>query len=198
MFISTKTTLVPVFIVKSGKPYFHVYSETDNRYVEHHNDDNRYKFGEIYKEDEYQMDAEYFISLITDDDIKRAASQLLGLRPKADSEHPAAVIIRENHSARKEHCTHLEWQKVSYKGTFQFFANADPTKVPETEGTVIDATKNYEVYFSPISAIKAVKTSLEGIIKQMVAQAIERENAEKAEIETAKPIISKILKAQEI
>ena len=198
MFISTKTTLVPVFTVKSGNPYFHVYSEIDNRYVEHLTDDNRYKFGEIYNEHEYQMDEEDFISLITDDDIKRAASKLLDLRPKADSEHPAAVIIRENNRSSKEHCTNLEWHKVSYKGTFQFFANADSTKVPETEGTAIGSAENYEVYFSPITAIKAVKTSLEGIIKQMVAQATERENAEKAEIEKAKPILSKILKAQEI
>lgn len=198
MFISTKTTLVPVFTVKSGKPYFHVYSEIDDRYVEHLTDDNHYKFGEIYNEHEYQMDDEDFIMLITDDDIKRAASKLLDLRPKADSEHPAAVIIREHNSFRKEHCTDLEWQKVSYKGTFQLFANADPTKVPETEGTAIGASKNYEVYFSPITAIKAVKTSLEGVIKQMVAKATERENAEKAEIEKAKTIISQIIKAQEI
>ena len=198
MFVTTKTALDPVFIVKGGKPYFYVYSENDNRYVEHRTDDNRYKFGEVYKEGEYDMEEEEFIPLITDNDIKRAASKLLDLRPKADSEHPAAVIIRENNSSKKEHCTYLEWYKVSYKGTIKFFANSDPTKVPETEGTAIGYGNNNEVYFSPITAIKAVKKSLEGIITKMIVQANEREKAEQAEIERAKPLINQILKAQEI
>ena len=197
MLISSKAKLVPVLTSTNLKPYFRIYSVNDRRYVEYRKHDKDNAFGEIYREGRFDMDKEVFINLTCDANLKKAAKRLLELRPNLDSEYPAAVLLCDHIVTEK--CTNeVEWRKVSIDGTFTLFNGADPEPVPPNDGDHISSRIDSQVFFSPMSVIKMVKAELDAAIVEMLSEAKEREDKEKALLKKAKPLIDKIIKAQEI
>lgn len=80
----------------------------------------------------------------------------------------------------------------------KLFSNAEPINITDKEdGDVYNGTKT-EIYFSPISAITAVKNYLENVCNDITSEAADREAKEQQDILRAKPFIDKINNAQEI
>jgi hypothetical protein len=192
MLISSKAKLIPVLSFMTGLPYFHIYSVTDRRFVEHSKTEKNSAFGEIYREGRYNMDKAVFINLTNDANLKKAAQKLITLRPKATEEYPASILLWNDRTRE------IEWRKVSKEGKFTLFNGADDDDVPETEGVKIESSSDYVVYFSPLTAIKDAQDAFDADIKEMLGAAKEREDEARAVLKKAKPLIDKIIKAQEI
>jgi hypothetical protein len=195
MFVSSKATLVPcVTFTLIGNIRFHVYSTTDEKFVEF-NGDMHYK-NMHYKKGEFIEDiaAPTQVPLLLTDDntVRQAAKELLKYRPEPVGDDVAAVMLRD------EDTTCIHWYRVSNKGMLKLFANADPIDITNMEdGDVFNNCKT-EIFFSPISAINTVKNYLENVCNDILREAAEREAKEQQDIIQAKSFIDKIQKAQEI
>lgn len=189
MFVSSTSTLVPCITVNPVK--FHVYSETDNKFVEYI--DNRYyKKGECLNDDDAPLGLGTPIYLTDDESVRQAAKELLKSRPEPFGDDVAAVMLRDRDMP------FINWYPVSNKGTLKLFANADPIDITDKEdGDIYNGAKT-EIYFSPISAINAVKNYIENVCNDITREAAAREAKEQQDILQAKSFIDKIKKAQEI
>lgn len=190
MFVSSKSTLVPcVTFNHLGNIFFHVYSTTDEKFVEFKGD-KHYKKGEFIEDNEAPAKVPLFLT--DDETVRQAAKELLKYRPEPVGNDVAAVMLRDSDT------TDIHWYRVSNKGMLKLFANADPIDITNMEdGDVFDNCKT-EIYFSPISAISTVKNYLENVCNDILREAAEREAKEQQEIRQAKSFIDKIKKAQEI
>ena len=188
MFVSSTATLVPC-VTFSRDIRFHVFSATDSKFVEFIGDKYNKK-GEFLKDNDAPTNDPIFL---TDDEVVRqAAKELMKYRPEPFGDDVAAVMLRDTDSP------FIHWYRVSKKGTIKLFANADPIDITDKEdGDVYDGTKT-EIYFSPISAINAVKNYIENVCNDITSEAAAREAKEQQEILNAKSFIDKIKKAQEI
>lgn len=189
MFVSSKSKLVPCVTSKGGDVMFHVFSTTDEKFVEF-NGDKYYKKGEFIKDDDSPSIAPLLLN--DDEDVRQAAKELLKSRPKPFGDDVAAVMLRDTDS------TFINWYRVTNKGQIKPFSNADPIDITDKEdGDNYNGTKT-QIFFSPISAINTVKNYLENVCNDIINEAVERENKENQDILNAKPFIDKIHKAQEI
>lgn len=190
MFVSSTSTLVPcVTFTRNSDIRFHIYSTTDEKFVEF-GDDRHYKKGEFLDDN----DAPTIVPLFLTDDntVRQAAKELLKSRPEPFGDDVAAVMLRNRDT------TGIIWYRVNNKGMLKLFSNADPINITDkTEGDVYDGT-SAEIYFSPISAITAVKNYLENVCNDIIREAADRDAKEQQDILRAKPFIDKIKKAQEI
>ena len=189
MFVSSKSTLVPCVTFKGGDIMFYVYSTTDEKFVEFKGD-KYYKKGEFLKDN----DRPSIVPLILndDEDVRKAAKELLRSRPEPFGHEVAAVMLRDTDS------TGIHWYSVTNKGTLKLFGNADPIDITDKEdGDNYNGTKT-QIFFSPITAINTVKNYLENVCNDIIAEAVDRENKEQQDILNAKSFIDKIKKAQEI
>lgn len=190
MFVSSISTLVPcVTVTRNHDIRFHIYSTTDNKFVEYIGDEY-YKKGEFLKD----SDSPYIAPLFLTDDntVRQAAKELLRSRPEPFGDNVAAVMLRNSDT------TDIIWYRVNNKGMLKLFSNAEPINITDkTEGDVYDGTST-EIYFSPISAINAVKNYLENVCNDITSEAADREAKESQDIRQAKSFIDKIKKAQEI
>lgn len=195
MFVSSTSNLVPcVTFTKVSGIQFHVYSTTDKKFVEYIGD-KFHKKGEFLEGDDAPINVPLFLTddfLTGVEAIRQAAKELLKSRPEPYGDNVAAVMLRDHDSP------YIHWFGVSNKGTIKLFANADPIDITDKEdGDLYDGTKT-EIYFSPISAINAVKNYIENVCNDILREAAEREAKEQREILNAKSFIDKIKKAQEI
>lgn len=210
MFVSSTSKLIPcVTFTRVSGIMFHVYSETDKKFVEYIGDKisknsnaslvalggnyggcKRYKKGECYEGNDAPTETPIFL---TDDDaVRQAAKELLKSRPEPFGDEVASVMLRDQDT------TYIHWYRVTNKGMLKLFSNADPIDITNMEdGDVYNKGKT-EIFFSPISAINTVKNYLENVCNDIIAEAIEREAKEASEILNAKSFIEKINKAQEI
>lgn len=190
MFVSSKSTIVPcVTFSKNGEISFHAFSITDDKFVE-------FKGDKYYKKGEVQSDTDASVNvplLLTDDEaVRQAAKELLKSRPEPFGHEVAAVMLRDNDS------TGIHWYSVTNKGTLKLFGNSDPIDITDKEdGDNYNGTKT-QIFFSPISAITAVKNYIKNICQGIIAEAAEREAKEASDILKAQSFIEKIHKAQEI
>lgn len=190
MFVSSKSTLVPcVTFNHIGNIRFHVYSTTDEKFVEF-TGDKHYKKGECLEDNDAPTQSPIFLT--DDETVRQAAMELLKYRPEPVGADVAAVMLRDSDT------TYINWYRVSNKGMLKLFANADPIDITDMEdGDVFDNCKT-EIFFSPISAINTVKNYLENVCNDILREAAEREAKEASCILQAKSFIDKIKKAQEI
>lgn len=189
MFVSSTSTLVPCVTFKGGEIRFHVYSTTDEKFVEFHGD-KYYKKGEFHNDGDAPTTVPLFLT--DDETVRQAAKELMKSRPEPFGSEVAAVMLRDEGS------TGIHWYRVSNKGTLKLFGNADPIGITEMEdGDTYSGTKT-QIFFSPISAIDTVKNFLENVCNDIITEAVEREAKEQQEILYAKSFIDKIKKAQEI
>jgi len=190
MFVSSTSTLVTcVTFTKVSGIQFHVYSTTDEKFVEYIGD-KFHKKGEFLEGDDAPTNVPLFLT--DDNTVRQAAKELLKFRPEPYGDDVAAVMRRDHDSP------YIHWYSVSNKGTIKLFANADPIDITDKEdGDLYEGTKT-EIYFSPISAINAVKNYLENVCNDILREAAEREAKEQRDILHAKAFIDKIKKAQEI
>jgi hypothetical protein len=193
MLISSKAKLVPVMTSTSTRlyPYFRVYSETDRLYVAHTESDPDGNFGSC----KYSDPDEQRIKLTNSDNIKKAARKLLEVRPKATASYPVSVIFLKSDSVD---CTEIKWVPVDIKGNAMPFDGMDSFPIPQTEGESYCKNSVYKVYYSPVSAINTVVDYLTNCIGRMVELAKQTEDQEALDIATAKPLLERIIKAQEI
>ena len=195
MFVSSTATLVPcVTFTKKHEIRFHVYSTTDKKFVEYVGD-MYYQKGELLKDNDAPTTVPLFLTddyLTADEAIRQAAKELLKSRPEPFGDSVAAVMLRDRDT------TFIHWYRVSNKGTIKLFANADPVDsiINKEDGDIYANTT--EIFFSPISAINAVKNYLENVCNDILREAAEREAKEQSDILHAKSFIDKIKKAQEI
>lgn len=189
MFVSSNSMLAPCVTFNNlGNIRFHVFSTTDNKFVEYIGN-KAYKKGEFLATKDAPSNA--FIFLTDDNTVRQAAKELLKYRPLVGDDG-AAVMLRDQDS------TNIHWYRVSNKGMIKFFSNADPIDITDMEdGDVFDNSKT-EIFFSPISAINAVKNYIENVCNDIISEAAEHEAKEQQEILNAKSFIDKIKKAQEI
>lgn len=195
MFVSSTSTLVPcVTFTKVSGIQFHVYSTTDQKFVEYIGD-KFHKKGEFLEGDDAPTTVPFFLTddyLTADEAVRQAAKELLKFRPEPYGDDVAAVMLRDHDSP------YIHWYSVSNKGTLKLFANADPIDITDKEdGDIYEGTKT-EIYISPISAINAVKNYIENVCNDILREAAAREAKEQQEILNAKSFIDKIKKAQEI
>ena len=190
MFVSSKSTLVPcVTFSKTGDIYFYVYSTTDEKFVEF-NGDKYCKKGEFLKDNDKPANVPLILN--DDEDVRKAAKELLKSRPEPFGDEVAAVMLRDTDS------TFINWYIVNNKGMLKPFNNADPIDITDKEdGDNYNGTKT-QIFFSPITAINTVKNYLENVCNDIIAEAVERENKEASDILKAQSFIDKIKKAQEI
>ena len=189
MFVSSTSTLVPCVTFKGGDIHFHVYSTTDEKFVEFIGDKYNKK-GEFLQKIDAPTEVPLFLT--DDDTVRQAAKKLLKSRPELFGDNVAAVMLRDQDSP------FIHWYRVSNKGTIKLFANADPIDITDKEdGDIYEGTKT-EIYISPISAINAVKNYIENVCNDILHEAAAREAKEQQEILNAKSFIDKIKKAQEI
>ena len=190
MFVNSKSKLVPcVTFNHLGDIRFHVFSTTDNKFVEF-NGDKHYKKGEFLESIDAPINA--FTMLTDDEAVRQAAKELLKYRLEPYGDDVAAVMLRDQDT------TNIHWYRVSNKGMLKLFANADPIDITDMEdGDVFDNCKT-EIFLSPISAINTVKNYLENVCNDILREAAEREAKEQQDILQAKSFIDKIQKAQEI
>jgi hypothetical protein len=190
MFVSSTATLVPcVTFTKNHEIRFHVYSTTDSKFVEYVGD-MYYQKGELLKDNDAPTTVPLFLT--NEEAVRQAAKELLKSRPEPYGDDVAAVMLRDRDT------TFIHWYRVSNKGTIKLFANADPVDsiINKEDGDIYANTT--EIYFSPISAINAVKNYLENVCNDILREAAEREAKEQRDILHAKSFIDKINKAQEI
>lgn len=190
MFVSSTSSLVPcVTFTKVSGIQFHVYSTTDEKFVEFIGD-KHYKKGECYEGDDAPTNAPLFLT--DDNTVRQAAKELLKSRPEPFGDDVAAVMLRDCDT------TFIHWYRVSNKGKIKLFANEDPVDsiINKEDGDIY--AKTTEIFFSPISAINAVKNYLENVCNDILREAAEREAKEQKDILNAKSFIDKIKKAQEI
>lgn len=93
MFVSSISTLVPcVTVTRNNDIRFHIYSTTDNKFVEYIGD-KYYKKGEFLKD----SDSPYIAPLFLTDDntVRQAAKELLKSRPEPFGDDVAAVMLRD-------------------------------------------------------------------------------------------------------
>ena len=167
MFVSSKSNLVPCYTVSStGDIMFHVFSTTDEKFVEFKGD-KYYKKGEFLKDNDRPAIAAL---LLNDDDeaVRKAAKDLLRSRPEPFGHEVAAVMLRDTDS------TGIHWYRVTNKGTLKLFGNADPIDITDKEdGDNYNGTKT-QIFFSPITAINTVKNYLENVCNDIIAEAVAR------------------------
>lgn len=190
MFVSSTSSLVPcVTFTKVSGIQFHVYSTTDEKFVNYIGD-KFHKKGEFLEGDDAPTSVPLFLT--DDNTVRQAAKELLKFRPEPYGDDVAAVMLRDHDSP------YIHWYSVSNKGTLKLFANADPIDITDKEdGDIYEGTKT-EIYISPISAINAVKNYIENVCNDITSEAAAREAKEQQEILNAKSFIDKIKKAQEI
>lgn len=189
MFVSSTSKLVPCVTFKGGEIRFHVYSTTDEKFVEFHGD-KYYKKGEFHNDGDAPTTVPLFLT--DDETVRQAAKELMKSRPEPFGSEVAAVMLRDEGS------TGIHWYRVSNKGTIKLFGNADPIGITEMEdGDTYSGTKT-QIFFSPISAINAVKNYIENVCNDITSEAAAREAKEQQDILNAKSFIDKIKKAQEI
>ena len=188
-FVYSKANLVPIFHITHQRPAFDVLDKKANILVEYREDSRKYKVGNLMEE---PVPEEYII-LDSEENINLAAKKLMEFRPLPDRDHPAAVIFREDFDQAH---TWLEWYRIDHQGRARAFANADPAQIPENEGERFNETSHYLVYFSPVSAIKAVKEYLDDTIKTIKADMKKMEDEFERASNFYKPLIDKIINAQ--
>lgn len=190
MFVSSTSSLVPcVTVARNHDIRFHIYSTTDNKFVEYIGD-MYYQKGELLKDNDAPTPSPIFLT--DGENVRQAAKELLRSRPEPFGDDVAAVMLRNRDT------TGIIWYRVNNKGMLKLFSNAEPINITDkTEGDVYDGT-SAEIYFSPISAINAVKNYLENVCNDIIREAAEREAKESQDIRLAKSFIDKIKKAQEI
>ena len=190
MFVSSTSTLVPCVTFNNlGNIFFHVFSTEDNKFVEYIGD-KYYTKGEFHKDSDAPTQSPIFLT--DDNTVRQAAKELLKFRPEPFGDDVAAVMLRNRDT------TGIIWYRVNNKGMLKLFSNADPINITDkTEGDVYDGT-SAEIYFSPISAINAVKNYIENVCNDIIREAADREAKEQRDILHAKSFIDKIKKAQEI
>lgn len=190
MFVSSTSKLIPcVTFSHDGNISFHVFSSTDDKFVEFHGD-KFYKKGEFHSDNDKPVNVPLFLT--DEETVRQAAKEFLRSRPVPFGHEVAAVMLRDKGA------TSIHWYSVSNKGTIKLFGNADPIDITNLEeGETYSGTKT-QVFFSPISAINAVKDYLVEVCNSIISEAIEREAKEASEILNAKSFIEKIKKAQEI
>lgn len=192
MFVSSKATLVPCVtftLIGNINIRFHVYSTTDEKFVEF-NGDKHYKKGEFIED--IAAPTQVPLLLTDDNTVRQAAKELLKYRPELVGDDVAAVMLRD------EDTTCIHWYLVSNKGMLKLFANADPIDITDMEDGDAFNNDKTEIFFSPISAISTVKNYLENVCNDILREAAEREAKEQQDIIQAKSFIDKIKKAQEI
>ena len=210
MFVSSTSSLVPcVTFTKVSGIQFHVYSTTDEKFVEFIGDKHtkkgssaslvalgaaysgckHYQKGECYEGDDVPTESP--ILLTNDEAVRQAAKELLKSRPEPYGDGVAAVMLRDRDT------TFINWYSVSNKGTIKLFYDHPIDITDKEDGDFYNGTKT-EIYFSPISAINAVKNYLENVCNDILREAAEREAKEQKDILNAKSFIDKIKKAQEI
>lgn len=190
MFVSSITKLVPCATESQVHGIlFRIASTDDNLFVEEKGD-KYYKKGELISDTYVNTQSPIFLT--DDKSVRQAAKELLNSRPTPSGEDVAAVMIRDQNSA------YISWYRVSNKGAIKLFANADPIDITGMEDGDVFTSGNREIYFSPITAINAVKKFLESAIDDIHREASEREEKEASEIRRAKSFIDKLKKAQKI
>jgi hypothetical protein len=190
MFVKSTAKLVPcVSFSHTGDIFFYVYSTTDEKYVEFKGDKYNKK-GEILSVNDSPAITPLFLT--DEKDVRKAAKELLKLRPEPFGSEVAAVMLRDEGS------TGIHWYRISNKGTLKLFGNADPIDITNMEdGETYSGTKT-QIFFSPITAIRTVRDYLVEVCNGIIAEAVERETKEQQEILNAKSFIDKLHKAQEI
>ncbi|WP_405325537.1 hypothetical protein [Fibrobacter sp.] len=190
MFVKSTATLVPcVTVSHSGDIMFHVFSSSDDKFVEFHGD-KYYKKGEFHSDNDKPTNVPLFLT--DDEDIRKVAKEFMRSRPEPFGRDVAAVMLRDKGT------TNIHWFSVSNKGTIKLFGNADPIDITNMEeGETYSGTKT-QIFFSPITAIRTVRDYLVGVCNEIIAESTEREAKEQQEILNAKSFIDKLHQAQEI